>query len=108
MKEDSSSQLLALSLWAGLIKDSEPRGELRARVQAGGAMLRSAMFMLQFSTFFAGFFFCAAASMCIRHFSSLNWVSPLLLGAVFLAWSFRYSEKLRRKFPELGAVRYSD
>ena len=71
-------------------------------------MFRSAMFMLQFSTFFAGFFLCAAISICIRHFSSLNWISPLILGAVFLAWSSRYSQKLRRKFPQLGEVKYSD
>ena len=64
------------------------------------------MSMLQFCTFAAGFFFCAAASSAIRHFSSLNWISQFILGAVSLAWSFRYSGRLRRKFPQIEDVKY--
>jgi len=71
-------------------------------------MFRSAMFMLQFCCFFAGFFFCAAVSSLIRNVSGLTWVSQFILAAVFLAWSFRYSGRLRRKFPELGDVKYSE
>ena len=66
------------------------------------------MFMLQFTAFAAGFFLCAGVTALLRHPSSLSWVSQFILMAVFLAWSSRYSGKLRRKFPELGEVKYSD
>jgi hypothetical protein len=71
-------------------------------------MFRTAIFMLQFCWFCAGFFSCAAASGIIRNFSSLNWVSQFILAAVFLAWSLRYSARLRRKFPEISEASYSD
>ena len=71
-------------------------------------MPKSAMFMVQFSAFAAGIFFCGGVVGLLRHPSSLNWVSQFILMAVFVAWSLRYSGKLRRKFPELGEVKYSD
>jgi len=71
-------------------------------------MPRSAMFMLQFSAFAAGFFLCGGVIALLRHPSNLNWISQFILMAVFLAWSFRYSAKLRRKFPKIGEVKYSD
>jgi hypothetical protein len=71
-------------------------------------MFKSALFSTQFMAFFAGFFLCAGVSNGIRHPSSTLWIDFSILSIVFLLWSKRYAEKLRRKLPQPSDVKFSD
>ena len=71
-------------------------------------MLKSVLFQAQSFAFFAGFFLCAGVSNCIRHPSSTLWIDFSILSIVFLLWSRRCVEKLRRKLPEISDVVLSD
>ena len=71
-------------------------------------MFKSVLFQAQFFAFFAGFFLCPGVSNCIRHPSSTLWIDFSILSIVFLLWSKRYVERLRRKLPQIGDVRLSD
>jgi len=71
-------------------------------------MFKSALFYAQLLAFFAGFFLCAAVTNCFRHPSSSLWIDFSILSIVFLLWSRRYSEKLRRKLPQISDVKPSD
>ena len=74
----------------------------------GFVMFKSALFYVQFQAFFAGFFFCAGVTNGIRHPSNTLWIDFSILSVVFLLWSKRYAEKLRRKLPQIGDVKLSD
>jgi len=74
----------------------------------GFVMLKSALFYAQFLAFFAGFFFCAGVTNGIRHPSNTLWIDFSILSVVFLLWSKRYAEKLRRRVPQISDVKLSD
>ena len=71
-------------------------------------MFKSVLFQAQFLAFFAGFFLCAAVTSCIRHPASTLWIDFSILAIVFLLWSRRYAERLRRKVPQIGEVNLSE
>lgn len=71
-------------------------------------MFKSALFQSQLLAFFGGYFLCAAVSNGIRHSSSTLWISFSVLSVVFLLWSRRYAEKLKRKLPQVADIKYAD
>jgi hypothetical protein len=71
-------------------------------------MFKSALFHAQSFAFFAGFFLCAGVSNGIRRPSEFLWIGFSILSIVFLLWSKRYVEKLKRKLPQISDVKFSD
>jgi len=70
--------------------------------------MKSELLYVQFLAFFAGYFLCAGISNGIRHPSSTLWIDFAILSIVFLLWSFRSAEKLKRKLPPGTDERHPD
>jgi len=71
-------------------------------------MFKSVLFHVQLLAFFAGFFLCAGVSNGIRHPSNTLWIDFSILSFVFLLWSKRCVERLRRKLPQVSDVKISE